>query len=81
MLFVLLLAARAVRSVGRSFCGPFVLWAARSVGRSFCGPFVPLLGAGGLSCSFAEDVWEVTLLPRDADQIVALCSVVMMIRA
>ena len=37
---------RAACSVGRSFCGPLVLWAAHSAGRSFCGPL-----ALGAACS------------------------------
>ena len=50
-------------------------------------PLVLLLGVGGWQISLRAGrkallrMWEVTLLPRGADQLMALCSVVVMIRA
>ena len=52
-----------------------------------CVPLVLLLGVGGWQISLHAGraallrMWEVTLLPRGADQFTVLCSVVVMIRA
>ena len=52
-----------------------------------CVPPVLLLGVGGWQISLRAGraallrMWEVTLLPRAADQLMALCSLVVMIRA
>ena len=71
---------------------PLSLWAGGQLWqwlsrRLVCGPLVPLLGAGGWRISLRAGhaallrMWEVTLLPRGADQLSALCSVVVVIRA
>ena len=69
------------------FSGPFVLCAAFLLLGVVCVPRVLLLGVGGWQISLRAGrkallrMWEVTLLPRGADQLMALCSVVVMIRA
>ena len=71
---------------GSLFSGSFVLCAAFLLLGVVCVPLALLLGVGGWQISLRAGVqlwlrmWEVTLLPH-ADQTMALCSVVVVIRA